>query len=204
MFRNKSFEGMPNSEGSDGGQENKARSRRCCRCCTCKCCSIATAVTVVVVFVVLLAVYFGFGYPIHASCSINWTFPQNCSSVNTSLIAQMEKWTSRDNCPDGGQKCLYTFISSSSTELKGTHTTPVHGYVDDMTFTFMDPQDSPTCNVKAFSTSRVWYAYLDFGTNYCNLRNLAEGAGLTSRSNFTEVTRDSICTQYTSRNCEVY
>jgi hypothetical protein len=31
---------------------------------------------------------------------------------------------------------------------------------------------------QAYSTSSLWYAILDFGTNYCNLRNLLDGAGL--------------------------
>ncbi|CAH1257300.1 Hypp1812 [Branchiostoma lanceolatum] len=57
---------------------------------------------------------------------------------------------------------------------------------------------------QAHSTSETWYAYLDYSTNYCNLRNLAEGAGLTESPNFTEVTSDSICTQYSSRNCTKY
>lgn len=59
--------------------------------------------------------------------------------------------------------------------------------------------------VQGFSTSETWYAYLDYGTNYCNLRNLADGAGLTvSKYGFKEETSDSVCTQYSSHNCAKY
>lgn len=59
--------------------------------------------------------------------------------------------------------------------------------------------------VQGFSTSETWYAYLDYGTNYCNLRNLADGAGLTvSQYGFKEETSDSVCTQYSSHNCAKY
>lgn len=29
--------------------------------------------------------------------------------------------------------------------------------------------------LQGYSTSETWYAVLDYGTNYCNLRNLIEG-----------------------------
>ncbi len=50
----------------------------------------------------------------------------------------------------------------------------------------------------------TWYAVLDFGTNYCNLRNLADGSGLSSVEDFQEVTSNGVCTQYESRDCERY
>ena len=77
--------------------------------------------------------------------------------------------------------------------LSGTHTTPIHRYVDDLTFTFIEGSD-PTCLVDVSHRSQqkkcspdpllLWQAYsqsetlslLDYGTNYCNLRNLVDGA----------------------------
>ena len=56
--------------------------------------------------------------------------------------------------------------------------------------------------LQAYSTSSLWYAILDYGTNYCNLRNIVDGAGLSSENGFNEVTSTSICTQYDSINCE--
>ena len=57
---------------------------------------------------------------------------------------------------------------------------------------------------QGFSTSETWYAYLDYGTNYCNLRNLADLSKLSSTANFMEETSDKVCTQYSSRNCDKY
>ena len=36
----------------------------------------------------------------------------------------------------GGQKCLYAITDQSGMQIKGTHTTPVKHYVDDLTFEF--------------------------------------------------------------------
>ena len=73
-------------------------------------------------------------------------------------------------------------------------------YVDSLTFEF-EEQSTTSCKIGGFSRSDLWYAYLDFGTNYCNLRNLLDGIELSSTNGFQEVTNDSICTQYTSRDC---
>ena len=54
---------------------------------------------------------------------------------------------------------------------------------------------------QGYSTSDLWYAILDMGTNYCNIRNLMDGTGMSASNGFTEDTSDSQCTQYTSRDC---
>ena len=54
---------------------------------------------------------------------------------------------------------------------------------------------------QAESSSDLWYAILDYGTNYCNLRNLIDGAGLSSGGSFQEVTSTSVCTQYDAIDC---
>jgi hypothetical protein len=75
----------------------------------------------------------------------------------------------------------------------------VKQYVDDLTMDFSASANGG-CSVKGFSTSETWYAVLDYSTNYCNLHNLADHTKLA----YTEETSDSICTQYSSRNCEKY
>lgn len=65
-------------------------------------------------------------------------------------------------------------------------------------------KDANQCIVSGFSKSKVWYAVLDYGTNYCNMRNLIDGTGLSDRKDFTEATDDSICTQYSSAKCDEY
>ena len=59
--------------------------------------------------------------------------------------------------------------------------------------------------LQGYSTSEVFYAILDRGTNYCNLHNLVVGSGLNATMyGFKEDTDNSKCTQYTSANCDKY
>ena len=90
--------------------------------------------------------------------------------------------------------------------LRAMHQTPVHRYNDSLAFEFLGPQNGNDCVVQAFSSSDLWYAYLDFGTNYCNLNNLinVEGLGLTALNGFTEETSTEFCTQYDQINCDKY
>ena len=83
--------------------------------------------------------------------------------------------------------------------LRGKHLTPVKRYEDSLAFEFQDQNGA--CKIDAYSRSDLWYAILDYGTNYCNLRNLLDGTGLPGSDGFQEDTRDAICTQYTSRDC---
>ena len=42
--------------------------------------------------------------------TVNWVWPStNCSYLQNAIVAQMQKWVGRSNCPNGGQKCLYEF-----------------------------------------------------------------------------------------------
>ncbi|XP_074622074.1 uncharacterized protein LOC141880517 [Acropora palmata] len=140
---------------------------------------------------------------LHASCKIEWTWGVNCTMVKDAIIMQIKKWTSADNCKDGGEKCLYMLKEVTDNQIKATHTTPKHHYVDDLTFTFKS-NASEFCNVEGYSTSETWYAVLDAGTNYCNLHNLITGAGLDKFAKYSETTSDRVCTQYSSRNCGKY
>lgn len=146
-------------------------------------------------------------YPWHASCAISWQLQDNCQTFKTKLINQIQAWEGDSLCPSVsascakmpcGQKCLYEFVADKDNTITATHKTPVARYIDDLTFTLKDKNGK--CDVEAKSSSRLWYAVLDMGTNYCNLRNLLDGAGYTEE-NLTEVTEDSVCTQYTSRDC---
>lgn len=142
--------------------------------------------------------------PLHASCKIDWTFGVSCDTVKSKLKSQISAWTTADNCKNGGEKCLYKFVSESGNELRATHETPVKHYKDDLTFTFGPLSSAGSCNVHGFSTSETWYAVLDYGTNYCNLHNLITGSGLDKVTGYTEKTSNSVCTQYSSANCTIY
>ncbi|KAL4222699.1 hypothetical protein ACF0H5_018740 [Mactra antiquata] len=142
-------------------------------------------------------------FPLHASCKLDWTFQLSCADVMTGLANQINAWNTADNCPNGaGERCLYTLTSQAADKLSLTHETPVKHYVDTITFTFMGSGDS--CSVHGYSTANTWYAVLDYGTNYCNMRNLLEGAGFHTSTGFTETTNNNICTQYSSANCDKY
>jgi hypothetical protein len=95
---------------------------------------------------------------------------------------------------------LYEYISIRNTDFRLTlkHMSS-SSVLDDLTITFGAGDQNP-CTVHGFSSSETWYAILDFGTNYCNLHNLATATTL----QFTEKTSDSICTQYSSANCTKY
>jgi len=168
-------------------------------------------------FSILLFTLFQSGvhsYPWHASCSINWIVPTTCDDVRTQLINQMNQWQGDSNCGQVsdtcpsmpcGQKCLYEFLETQEDgAVKGRHLTPVKRYSDTLTFRFEEQSGANSCKVDAFSTSDTWYAILDFSTNYCNLRNLLDGTGLSSSDGFQEETSDSVCTQYSSRDCTRY
>lgn len=175
-----------------------------------------------IVFVTICcSISFTSSYPIHASCKLEWVFSAtSCDVVQTKLLKQINAWKGKDNCDGGGEKCLYSLVSSSPSQIMATHSTPEKKYVDSLTMSFssnalLQPVDSRVstfqkiqspshCHVMAQSRSNVWYALLDFGTNYCNLHNLVVGSGLSNVTGFIEKTSDSVCTQYSSSNCDVY
>jgi len=154
-----------------------------------------------------------FSYPWHASCKIKWVVPTTCETVRNQLINQMNQWQGDSNCGQVddcpsmpcGQNCLYEFLETQEDgTVKGRHLTPVKRYSDSLTFQFVEQSGANSCKVDAFSTSDTWYAILDSGTNYCNLRNLLDGTGLSGSDGFQEETSDSVCTQYSSRDCTRY
>ncbi|XP_014677259.1 PREDICTED: uncharacterized protein LOC106817126 [Priapulus caudatus] len=128
-------------------------------------CIIMSSSTLLVIATIFTVFCVSFSYPLHAKCSVDWTFGKNCSQVNQALVDQIALWSTDENCRQGGEKCLYL----------------------------------------GFSTSETWYAVLDSGTNYCNLHNLITGTGLdTGDASYKEKTSNSVCTQYSSANCEKY
>merc|ERR1712013_219810 len=150
-------------------------------------------------------------YPWHASCMVRWKVSLSCQLFKTKIINQLELWKDESLCPTDpltcpsppcGQNCLYKFISSTANTVLATHTTPVARYVDDITFTMSN--NGSGCSINATSSSQTWYAVLDYGTNYCNLRNLVAGAGISDSEGFLEETSDPVCTQYSSRDCTRY
>uniref|UniRef100_W5MWR2 Uncharacterized protein n=1 Tax=Lepisosteus oculatus TaxID=7918 RepID=W5MWR2_LEPOC len=142
--------------------------------------------------------------PLHAQCKVEWFFGVPCRDVYTSLVTQIKTWKTAAGCAHGGEKCLYQLESANVHFIKAKHTTPVKRYVDDLSFRLVPYQLNAHCHVSALSVSEAWYTVIDYGTNYCNLFNLVEGSGLTSVSDYKEVTNDFICTQHSTANCTIY
>jgi len=201
--------------------------------CSRQCCCVSTAGIMVSAVVFAVASFFiirsASGSMFHAECEVNWQVPIPCEQVRDGLVTMMNTWTGDTNCGvvnppqcpslPCGQKCLYEYKSDQSTDSKifGVHLTPVKRYSDSFNFEFTPLDGTTRCAVKGYSTSDLWYAVLDFGTNFCNLRNLMDGAfdtgawphpknvsKLDEWEGFSEMTTDSKCTQYSSRDCTRY
>lgn len=207
--------------------------------CSRQCCCVAATVIMVSSALVVVASFFvlksAAGSLIHAECEVNWQVPVPCSQVRDGVVEMMDRWkgdgetplseagcgTTSDSCPNlpCGQKCLYKYKSDESTasQVLGVHYTPAKRYSDSFNYELTDLDGGAKCAVKGYSTSDTWYAVLDFGTNFCNIRNLLDGAfdaglwdhpdnvnSLDDWEGFVEETSDSKCTQYSSRDCSRY
>ncbi|OWF38205.1 uncharacterized protein LOC110466566 [Mizuhopecten yessoensis] len=180
-----------------------SKSWRKCPCYGKACIVIAAIICVFVAVVFSAAGVYSVFYPIHASCKINWSFNASCDVVQTKIVQQINDWKGADMC-NGTQRCLYLLKGNKAgVKTTATHETPKKHYIDDLTFDFSSASDG-SCQVKGYSTSETWYAVLDYGTNYCNLNNLITGSGVDKLPAYTETTSDSVCTQYSIRNCDVY
>uniref|UniRef100_A0A8C5R486 C-type lectin domain-containing protein n=1 Tax=Leptobrachium leishanense TaxID=445787 RepID=A0A8C5R486_9ANUR len=141
--------------------------------------------------------------PLHAQCRLEWNFGISCNNVYVALVTQIKLWTSKDNCKQGGERCLYELESANEHYIVAKHTNLIHQYVDNLTFKLV-PFEEISCQVRAFSVSEPWYIMMDNGINYCNLHNLVEGSGLDAVPGYSESTNDFKCTQYSSANCTIY
>ena len=88
--------------------------------------------------------------PLHASCKVAWVWPNSdCGKIKYAIVDQINKWTTEDNCKNGGEKCLYTLKAQTATVINATHMTPVKHYVDDLTFTFTQNNKDCNCAVRS-------------------------------------------------------
>ncbi|XP_076858998.1 uncharacterized protein LOC143512496 [Brachyhypopomus gauderio] len=133
---------------------------------------------------------------IQAQCSVIWDINISCFDVSSLLVNQIKEWAT-ESCPPKSRKCMYSLVAVNDDDIVAMRTTPIMRFVDDITFNFSSPS-SNSCEIKANSASRSWYAILDSGTNYLNMYNLMKGSGLSSSPSFTESTSDHECTKYSS------
>ncbi|KAA0201222.1 hypothetical protein HAZT_HAZT006372 [Hyalella azteca] len=142
-----------------------------------------------------------FPYPSHASCSVKWEFGEVCPSVEDRLVTQIKEWSHKD-CT-AKQRCGYEFLGRDTDVIRGTHTTPFLSFRDSFNFTFATSKNG--CTVQGNSYSEAWYAVIDFGVNYCNLKNLVMGAQLDEQDPYyTETSNNTVCTMYSLAHCNLY
>ncbi len=101
----------------------------------------------------------------HANCAIDVTYAgQTCSAVYAKMGQILDGYQGGD--PGAG---IYAYIDrKQDTYFWMTRTTPVHKYVDDIGFEFI--QSGSNCVVKSLSRSQS-LSYYDYSTNYCNMWN---------------------------------
>jgi len=171
-------------------------------------------------------------YPDHAECRVLYKVPLGCSEAKQRILNQMAEWDKESECRGNcekvsrrrgppivpvnyegtsdectacpcGQKCLYNIEEQTNNLIKGSHFTPVLKYEDAVSFQFTDKDDN-SCEIDGFSTALLSFAYYDFGTNYCNLRNLMDGSGISVLPGFEETTNVDVCMQLDRINCAKY
>lgn len=170
-------------------------------CCGCKlcCCVLLVAAVFIAASLGLFSAFFP--YPSHASCRVNWVFGKSCTTVKTKLIEQMKAWE-HDDC-SAKQQCGYEYLGEDGNVIRGLHRTPLLKFEDKLNFTMN--ANGGNCHVTAVSVSGLSYAVIDFGTNYCNLRNLVIGSGLDENDRYyKENSTNSVCTMYSIAHCNLY
>ncbi|XP_060070712.1 uncharacterized protein LOC132550638 [Ylistrum balloti] len=194
------------NNGRNSGSTNTcccSKSWQKCPCYGKACIVFASIIIVFVVVVFTVAGVYSFFYPLHASCKIKWSVNDSCVDIQTKINQQIHDWKGDSMC-NGTQRCLYLMTGSKAgVQTTATHETPIKHYIDDLTLDFSASTDG-SCQIKGYSTSQLWYAILDYGTNYCNLHNLITGSGVDQLPGYSETTSDSVCTQYSQRNCDKY
>jgi hypothetical protein len=105
---------------------------------------------------------------LHAHCAVLWTFDSSKCADNFDFVVGNIKNFSIPEVREGN----YTLVSADPNAMVITalHTTPTHGYVDDLTFSLK--QDGANCQLSGASQSRPVSLY-DYDTNFCNLWNVA-------------------------------
>ncbi|XP_015586362.2 uncharacterized protein LOC107263550 [Cephus cinctus] len=144
-----------------------------------------------------------FPYPMHASCTVKWKFSAPCNCIMQRFRAQILKWSTCNDFGPRGSRCLYYLQNPEPNEdgvIRATHVTPNLKLTDKIKIVFEDAPQK-TCVATGESRSSDWFVVFDYGSNYCNLRNLIIGAGFDKDLGFMELTSSVICTQLNIATC---
>jgi hypothetical protein len=93
--------------------------------------------------------------PLHASCKgVVWKFDEPCSKVSSAFVEAIHRLEGFEGCAAGGEKCGYSLVSSSSTNISAKHETPKSHYVDSLEIKFATADKG--CVATASSSSDTW------------------------------------------------
>lgn len=150
-------------------------------------------------FLAILCCASAFSGKKRAECLVFWTVRNlDCATTRGLLEAQIEKWNEDICAEDPDETCWYTGLleSDKADMIESTHITQLIGrpqIEDNMWMHFTEINEGKSCRVAALSRSPPPFLW-DRGTNYCNMHNLALGAGLLHESvGFSEYTTRSLC-----------
>ncbi|KAM9718768.1 uncharacterized protein ACNS7B_019864 [Menidia menidia] len=115
-----------------------------------------------------------------AFCKIVWLIGVPCDQVTTAIVTQIKAMGS------------YNLGSVTPTVIQANHTSGI-GQIESVNFTMTPTSMVLGCHVQGSSVSAVWFSLYDNGTNFCNLRNVIKGSGLTKAPGFMEFTNEWLC-----------
>ncbi|XP_077470504.1 uncharacterized protein LOC144085286 [Stigmatopora argus] len=127
--------------------------------------------------------------PTRAFCRIVWLLGVPCSQANVAIVTQIKAMGS------------YKLGPVTPVLIQANHTSAL-GQVESVNFTILAASMSMGCRVDGVSTSAFWSSLFDNGTNYCNLRNVMQGSGLTKAPGFTEFTNEWLCLGFGTSACK--
>ncbi|CAK9818214.1 hypothetical protein ANTPLA_LOCUS9680 [Anthophora plagiata] len=130
-------------------------------------------------------------------------FGDPCVYTMQKFRCQILNWSSCTNCGQYGSKCLYTLKEPKPYEsnvIRAVHLAPNLRTVEKIKISF--DEVNKTCVATGESVSTEWFRIFDYGTNYCNLRNLVIGTGFDKNPKFLELTTNEVCTQYNMAVCK--
>ncbi|GAA6234117.1 uncharacterized protein LOC101160024 [Lates japonicus] len=125
----------------------------------------------------------------HAYCKIVWLLAVPCDQVNMAIVTQIKAMGS------------YKLGSATPSLIQANHTSAV-GQIENVNFTMNGTSMGLGCHVEGSSISAFWYSLFDNGTNYCNLRNVIQGSGLSKAPGFVEFTNEWLCLGYGLSACK--
>ncbi|KAM3603942.1 uncharacterized protein V6R79_004396 [Siganus canaliculatus] len=125
----------------------------------------------------------------HAFCKIVWLLGLPCNRVNMAIVTQIKAMGS------------YKLGSVTPDLIQANHTSAI-GQIEGVNFSMIDTTMSMGCRVEGTSVSAFWYSLFDNGTNYCNLRNVIQGSGLTTAPGFVEFTNEWLCLGFGLSACK--